>query len=141
MLKTNAISADDIYLQLVRQFPLRRLKNDSHHAAAVKIFTTVSLAHQGKRDSAITDYLDILAGLIDDYERANELKVAASSRNPADVIRHLMAANGLTAARVAAEIGVSQSNLSEMLSGRRDFSKTAIAGLCKRFAIGPQLFF
>jgi hypothetical protein len=100
----DTIASDDVYFQLIRRFPLRRLKNGSHRAAAVKMLTTVSLAHQGKRDNAITDYLDILAGLIDDYERANQLKVNTSSRTPEDVVCHLMAANGLTATRLAGKI-------------------------------------
>jgi antitoxin component HigA of HigAB toxin-antitoxin module len=36
---------------------------------------------------------------------------------------------------------MSQSNLSEMLSGRREFSKSAIAKICHHFKISTDLFF
>jgi len=50
-------------------------------------------------------------------------------------------ANGLTISTLAKQIGIGQSKLSEMLSGRRDFSKTAIAKLCARFGLDPAVFF
>lgn len=131
----------DTYFELVQRFPLRRLKSASDHARAVKFLAKVSLKHQGTRDRGIMDYLDMLADLIDQYERSARLKVNTSHRTPADVVRHLIEANGLTISALAKEVGIGQSNLSEMLSGRRDFSKTTIAKLCDRFGIEPAMFF
>ncbi len=37
--------------------------------------------------------------------------------------------------KLAREVGIDQSNLSEMLSGRRDWSKSAIRRLSERFAL------
>lgn len=141
MLKTKPTARKDAYLELVKRFPLRRLRSRSQHAEAVAALTRASLEHQGTRDRGVLDYLDILAGLIDEYERAARLKVDTSSTTPAELIRHLMDANGLTISRLAKEIGIGQSNLSEMLSGRRDFSKTAISKLCARFGLDPAVFF
>ena len=117
------------------------MRSQAEHAEAVAALTRVSLKHQGTRDRAVLDYMDILAGLIDEYERAARLKVDTSNKTPAELIRHLMGANGLTISRLAKEIGVGQSNLSEILSGRRDFSKAAISKLCARFGLDPALFF
>lgn len=141
MLKTKPTARKDAYLELVKRFPLRRLRSRSQHAEAVAALTRASLEHQGTRDRGVLDYLDILAGLIDEYERAARLKVDTSSTTPAELIRHLMDANGLTISRLAKEIGIGQSNLSEMLSGRRDFSKAAISKLCARFGLDPAVFF
>jgi len=141
MLKTKPTARKDAYLELVKRFPLRRLRSRSQHAEAVAALTRASLEHQGTRDRGVLDYLDILAGLIDEYERAARLKVDTSSTTPAELIRHLMDANGLTISRLAKEIGIGQSNLSEMLSGRRDFSKTAISKLCALFGLDPAVFF
>jgi antitoxin component HigA of HigAB toxin-antitoxin module len=52
-----------------------------------------------------------------------------------------MAASRLSVSRLAREIGVGQSNLSEILSGRRDFSKAGISKLCARFGLSPSIFF
>ncbi len=139
--KTRTSVPKDAYLELVRRFPLRRLRSKAEHAQAVAVLTRVSLKHQGTRDRGVLDYMDILAGLIDEYEQAATLKLDTSNRTPADVIRHLMGANALTINRLAKEIGVGQSNLSEMLSGRRDFSKAAISKLCARFGLNPAVFF
>jgi antitoxin component HigA of HigAB toxin-antitoxin module len=141
MRTTKSSEARDSYLELVRRLPLRRLKNQQQHAEAVKVLARVSMQHQGSRDSGVRDYLDVLAGLIDDYERAAQLKVDTSQTSPAGVVRHLMDANGLTVSGLAREIGIGQSNLSEMLSGRRDFSKRAIAGISDRFGVSTEIFF
>jgi antitoxin component HigA of HigAB toxin-antitoxin module len=141
MLKTKASAAKDTYLELVRRFPLRRLRSRADHAEAVRVLTRSSLKHQGTRDRGVLDYMDILAGLIDEYEQAARLKVDASNSTPAELIRHLMGATGLTVNSLAKQIGIGQSNLSEMLSGRRDFSKTAISKLCARFGLNPGVFF
>lgn len=141
MHKTIPFSVSDPYLELVRQFPLRPLKSSSQHAQAVRFLTRQSLAHQGTKERGVIDYLDVLADLIDQYESVARLKADTSHRTPADVVRHLIAANGLTLSSLAEEIGLGQSNLSEMLSGRRDFSKAAIGKLSERFAISPEVFF
>jgi antitoxin component HigA of HigAB toxin-antitoxin module len=129
------------YLELVRKLPLRRLRNRQQHAEAVRVFARVSVQQQRSRDSGALDYLDVLAGLIDQYESAAKLKVDAAHSSPAAVVRHLMDENGLTVSGLAREIGIGQSNLSEMLSRRRDFSKRAIAGIRDRFGVSPAVFF
>jgi antitoxin component HigA of HigAB toxin-antitoxin module len=131
----------DFYLDLVRRLPLRPVKSQQQHAEAVKVLSQVSLQHQGSHDSGVLDYLEVLADLIDQYERAAKLKVDTSHASPAAVVRHLMEGNGLTVSALAREIGIGQSNLSEMLSGRRDFSKRAIAGIRDRFGVSPEIFF
>jgi len=141
MHKTRSIETKDSYFQLVREFPLRRLKNESEHAAAVAFLTRASLKAQDTKDGGVLDYLDMLAHLIDEYERTAALKVDTRHRTAAEVVRHLIDAGGLTVNRLARELGIGQSNLSEMLSGRREFSKSAIGKLCGRFGLNPQIFF
>jgi antitoxin component HigA of HigAB toxin-antitoxin module len=141
MPRTRATAELDAYLDLVREFPLRRLKNEEQHSQALSVFTKLSLASQGAPDGGVLDYLDVLAGLIDQYEQQARLKLVLSHRTPAGAVQHLIQASGLTVSGLAKEIGLPQSNLSEMLSGRRDFSKAAIAKLCDRFLLSPQLFF
>ena len=129
MRATKSFDATDTYLELIRRFPLRRLKSAQQHEEAVKVLSQVSLRHQGTRDSGMLDYIDILADLIDQYERTAQLKIDASQTSPRSIARHLMDSNHLTVSGLAREIGISQSNLSEMLSGRREFSKRVIAGI------------
>jgi antitoxin component HigA of HigAB toxin-antitoxin module len=141
MPQISATVGRDTYLYLVRRFPLRRLRSTTEHAEALDVLRRVSLKYQDTRDRGVLDYLDVLAGLIDQYETEARLKAETSHRAPGEIIRHLMAAGGLSVSRLARETGIRQSNLSEMLSGRRDFSKTAIAKLCSRFGLSPAVFF
>jgi antitoxin component HigA of HigAB toxin-antitoxin module len=141
MLKTGRLAHRDTYLELVRRFPLRRLKSRLQHGGAVEMVTRTSLAHQGTKDAGILDYLDILAELIDQFEKAARLKVDLTEMTAAEVVGHLVEANGLTVSGLAREIGMGQSNLSEMLSGRRDLGKAAIGKLCGRFGICAEVFF
>jgi len=141
MRTTKSTIETDAYLDLVRRLPLRPVKSQQQHAEAVKVLSQVSLQHQGSRDGGVLDYLEVLADLIDQYERAARLKVATSQTSPAAVVRHLMEANKMTVSGLAREIGIGQSNVSEMLSGRRDFSKRAIAGIRDRFGVSPAIFF
>ncbi|HEX4052798.1 MAG TPA: helix-turn-helix domain-containing protein [Tepidisphaeraceae bacterium] len=131
----------DTYLELVRRFPLRRLKSHSQHRAAMVFFTRTSLQHQNAHDQGILDYLELLAKIIDEYEREARLKLDLSHVNPAGLLRQLMTERGLSISGLAREIGLGQSNLSEMLSGRREFSKSAIECLCERFGLNPAVFF
>ncbi len=141
MAKTRAIPHIDTYFELVRAFPLRRIKSNAEHSAAVAQLTKVAVKHQDTKDAGAIDYLDILARLIDDYERSAGMKLDLSHVKPSDLIHHLMAENGLSISGLARQIGMGQSNLSEMLSGRRDFSKAAIGKLCERFGIESSVFF
>jgi antitoxin component HigA of HigAB toxin-antitoxin module len=141
MPRARTISTTDSYFKLIKRFPLRRIKSRTEHAAAVAHLAVLSLKHQRTRDVGFVDYLDMLARLIDEYERGQRMKVDTSGLTPADVIRHLLASNGLSVNGLAKQIGIAQSNLAEMLSGRRDFSKAAIGKLCERFGISPEVFF
>ncbi len=75
-----------------------------------------------------------------EYEKRAGHAIDTSKVTPAEVVRHLMVENDLTISRLAREIGVGQSNLSEILSGKRAWSKTVIRGLCERFSLNPMLF-
>ena len=81
-----------------------------------------------------------LAGLIADYEQHASFAIDTSKVSAADVVRHLMQENDFTITALAREIGVGQSNLSEMLGGKREWSKKVIKELAQRFSLNPMLF-
>jgi hypothetical protein len=83
--KAEAFAAKDTYLDLVKRFPLRRLRSRADHPEAIAVLARVFLERQGTRDRVVLD--------------------------------------------------------SEMLSGRRDFSKAAISKLCVRFGLNPAVLF
>jgi antitoxin component HigA of HigAB toxin-antitoxin module len=129
--------AADTYFDLVRAFPLRRIRNAAEHARAKNIYLRLS-AHA--KDRGTRDYLDVLADLIAEYEKRTNQTIATSDIAIADLVRHHMQERAMSVSALANEIGVAQSNLSEMLNGRRDWSKAAIRSLSKMFNIRAERF-
>jgi antitoxin component HigA of HigAB toxin-antitoxin module len=128
----------DSYLELINEFPLRKIRTDEEHRRALAIFA--GHAGQPKLNHGVVDYLGVLADLIAEYERRAGFAIDTSNVSAADVVRHLMEEHQLTISGLSRELGVGQSNLSEMLSGKRDWSKKVIKSLCERFSLNPMLF-
>jgi len=80
---------------------------------------------------------ELLTLLIEDFEAKHYRLKAASA---VEIVRELMAANNLKQADLLDVFG-SASVASEVLSGKRDFAKTHIEKLCRRFHVSPELFF
>ncbi len=141
MRSTGKTSISAGYFDLIKRFPLRRIRSKSDYESALHHLVRISLASQARKDAGVIDYVEMLGRLIDDYELSQGMKLDTSSVTPADVVRHLMEESGLSVSALARQTGIRQSNLSQMLSGRRDFSKSAIAALCNRFKLSPSVFF
>jgi HTH-type transcriptional regulator/antitoxin HigA len=80
---------------------------------------------------------ELLTLLIEDFEE-NHYHLKRAS--PTQMIRELMAANNLKQADLLDAFG-SASVASEVLNGKRDFAKSHIEKLSRRFNISPELFF
>jgi HTH-type transcriptional regulator/antitoxin HigA len=128
----------DTYLQLIHEFPLRRIKNDAMHAKAMKILLRLSDKHA---DRGTKEYLDVLIDLIADYEKRAEQTLDSSQLSAAELVRHRIDERGMSVSALARLVGVPQSNLSEMLAGKRDWSKAAIRGLSSHLNIRIDRFF
>jgi HTH-type transcriptional regulator/antitoxin HigA len=126
----------DDYMKLVKQFPLRPIRSGSAHSRAKAMLRSLS----GIRGSAVADYRMVLMSLIESYERDAGLRVDTSRLSAADVVRHLLKENGLSVNAFASRIGVAQSALSEMLNGKRDWSKSVIVRIADYFRIEPSIF-
>lgn len=124
----------DSYLDLVRRFPLRPIRDEAEHGEA----TTVVQGLIGRKlDAGEADYLDALLVFVNQYEDAHH--GIEESMTPADALRALMAANDLTQADLAGVIG-SRSAVSMILSGARQPSKAQISKLCDHFRLSADLF-
>ncbi len=82
------------------------------------------------------ELLDLLVVLIERFEAE---RYSLSAASPVEVLRELMEARGMKLADLAALIG-SKGVASEMLSGKRGFSKTNIKRLAEHFRVSPELF-
>lgn len=130
--------AHDSYMRLIREFPLRRITTASDHQKAKRIVMRLSNQHA---DLGALEYLDVLVDLIADYERRLEQTIDTAGMSPAELIRHRMAERGISISALARQIDIPQSNLSEMLSGKRDWSKAAIQKISEHMNIRLDRFF
>ncbi|MGD0138813.1 MAG: helix-turn-helix domain-containing protein [Tepidisphaeraceae bacterium] len=128
----------DSYMQLIGQFPLRRIKTAADHAKAKRLVLRLSSQNT---DRGTMEYLDVLVDLIAKYEEQEGQRVDSSDLSAAELVSHRIEQRGMSISALAREIGVAQSNLSEMLSGKRAWSKTAIGGIARTLNIRAERFF
>lgn len=115
----------DVYLELVLQFPLASIKSDEHLEAAQEVMDR--LLAKSALDDGEEMYLDALSDLVAAYEDEHHAIAPASD---ADMLRHLMDAKGVTQAQLSRETGIAKSTISEVLGGKKAFSRQMI----RRFA-------
>ena len=94
--------------------------------------------HSRKRLTPEEEQLaELLTLLIENFEaRHYQMKAA----EPVEIVRELMDVNGLKQADLLDIFGT-RSVVSEVLSGKRELSKTHIKKLSQRFHLSPEVFF
>ena len=120
----------DSYLELVLAFPLSSIRSDEHLDEAQKVMDR--LLAQGKLDNGEETYLDALSDLVAVYEDEHHPIEPASD---ADMLRHLLESKGVTQAQLSQEAGVAKSTISEVLAGKKPFSRQMIRKLSEYFKV------
>jgi HTH-type transcriptional regulator/antitoxin HigA len=124
----------DTYLELILQLPLARIQDDKcldEACAMMDRLLALNLDEGGQK------YLDALTDLVETYENHH---VPIPDASEADVLAELMSANGLTQAKLAREVGISQSTISDVLNGKRRLTRSQVIALAERFAVSPTAF-
>lgn len=122
--------ARDSYFDLVRAFPLVPIKSDEHLDEAQKVME--NLLARGELDEGEESYLDVLSDLVASYEDEHHEITPASD---ADILRHLLEAKGITQAQLSRDTSISKSTISEILSGKKPFSRHVIRKLADYFQV------
>ncbi len=122
--------ARDSYLELVQVFPLASIKSDEHLTEAQMVMDR--LLAKGELDDGEEMYLDALSDLVAAYEDAHN---AIEPATDADMLRHLMEAKGVTQAQLSKETGMAKSSVSEVLAGKKAFSRQMIRKLADYFKV------
>ena len=120
----------DTYLRLIQELPLVSITSDEHLDAAQAMLDR--LTDKKKLDGGEQAYLDALCDLVAVYEDKYHPIPAASD---ADLLRHLMEARGVTQTRLHNDTGLAKSGISEVLAGKKPFSKTMIGTLAPYFHV------
>ena len=120
----------DSYLELIQEFPLASIRSETHLRAAQAVMDR--LLAQGRLDQGQSLYLDALSDLTAAYEDAHHAIEPASD---ADMLRHLMEAKGVNQIQLHRATGIPKSTISEVLAGKKQFSRQMIRNLAKYFQV------
>ncbi|MBI3408665.1 MAG: helix-turn-helix domain-containing protein [Planctomycetes bacterium] len=114
----------DSYLEQVLTFPLTSIKSEGHLDEAQKVMDR--LLAKGKLNVGEDMYLDALSDLVAAYEDEH---YAIEPASDADMLRHLLEAKGVTQAKLSREMAIPKSTISEVLAGKKRFSRQMIRKL------------
>jgi HTH-type transcriptional regulator/antitoxin HigA len=96
-----------------------------------------SLTGKPKPTADEQEAINLLTLLIEQFE---SVRYPVPKGSAVEVLRQLLKRNGLRQANVAAEFGC-VANASMVMRGDRQFTRSHIARLSKRFKVSPSLFF
>lgn len=125
----------DLYLDLIVEFPLRPIRSEEELDKAIAMIDRLS-----DRDSLAIeeeDYLGVLSTLVETYETEHEPKPVVSA---ADLLRFLIESQGVPQSKVAADTGVAESTISEILCGKREISRKVMLVFAPYFRVDPAIF-
>ncbi len=125
----------DRYLELIRLFPLRPIRNEDEQDAAIKVID--SLIDAPTLTPPEQDYLEVIADLVEAYETVHEPEPETTD---AEMLAYLMEIQGRTQTDVARGAKIAASTVSEVLSGKRTLNRAQIGKLAKYFHVGPGVF-
>lgn len=142
-LKPPVKSLGEFYRRLTKAFPLVPIESRRHHKLAGDLMVKLTrLENAGEIpehvQGDIDKFLTALGLLIEDYEKKH-YPIDTSYLTPRDKLLFLMEQHGLTQTDLAQDLG-GQGNVSKVLKGERDLSKSAIKALAKRFGVSTDLF-
>ncbi len=131
-------SRTDDFINLAKQFRLRKIKSAKENKAALEFFRKVRAVGERNLSKGEIDFLQVLGVLIKNFE--SQKYSFGAKPTPVELLKFLMEEHGLTQNDLASDFG-GQATVSLVLSGKRDFTKPHIERLSKRFNVSPALFF
>lgn len=141
MMHAAVCSFDDVapvWEQVTSRLPVKlaAVQSERHYKAMIK-FMNELLDQVGDRDShSLAGLLDIVTMFVHDYEERHQVVPKAA---PKSVLRFLMDQHELRQSDLADLFG-SQSNVSEILNGKRQINVRQARALAKRFGVSPVVF-
>jgi antitoxin component HigA of HigAB toxin-antitoxin module len=131
--RTSKAAVEDVYLDLVRRFPLRRLRNDQEQEEAVCILTGLVGRNHGRLASAEREYADALGFFIREYDH-RAYPLLRRRRSPLELVKSLMEDHGMGSSDLGRILGGATA-ASLFLAGKRELSKAHIRRLSAYFRI------
>jgi HTH-type transcriptional regulator/antitoxin HigA len=122
---------------LVALMPPQAIAADVQYANTVEMIDALMAA--GRLTKGQQLYLETLVQLVQAYEAAHHA-IDTSDLGGIDLLKHLLAENGMNASDLARLLGVHASMGSKILNGDRSLTVEHIRKLADRFKVGPGLF-
>ncbi|GAB4161006.1 MAG: hypothetical protein Tsb009_38330 [Planctomycetaceae bacterium] len=120
----------DDYLALIRKFPLTSIHSEQELDAAQEVMDKILT--KGKLSTGEEMYLEALSDLVASYEDEHYSFEPASD---AEMLRHLMESKEISQIELHRQTGIAKSTISEILAGRKPFSRQIIRILAEFFDV------
>ena len=124
----------DTYMELVLAFPLSSIRSEAHLQAAQRVMDR--LLAKRHLDAGTEMYLDALSDLVAIYEDEHHPIEPATD---ADLLRHLLEAKDVSQSQLCAASGIAKSSVSEILAGKKPFSRQMIRKLAEFFHVDASV--
>lgn len=115
---------------------LRAIGSERHYKEMVSLMNALIDRVGDRENHVLTGLLDVVSALVSDYEEQN---VEIPTASPAAVLQFLMEQKQLRQIDLAEDFG-SQSNVSEVLSGKREINARQARSLAARFGVSSAVF-
>jgi HTH-type transcriptional regulator/antitoxin HigA len=112
------------------------IRSERHHKAMTEFMNKLLDKIGGQESHPLEGLLDVVTMFVRDYE---DRHIEIPEASPAEVLRFLMDQHALRQVDLADLFG-SQSNVSEVLSGKREINARQARALAKRFRVSPGVF-
>jgi HTH-type transcriptional regulator/antitoxin HigA len=123
-------------VELIRRGAPRLIRSEEELAEYTRAL--LGLTAKPKPSSAEQEAINLLTFLIEHYETVRY--PIPKEASPTEVLRLLLKRNGLSQASLTPEFGCSAVT-SQIIRGERQFTRSHIARLSKRFHVSPAVFF
>lgn len=124
----------DSYFDLVHAFPLTSIRSESQLAEAQKVMDRLLVS--AKLQPGEEAYLDALSDLVAIYEDVHHSIEPASDE---EMLRHLMESKAVSQSALSSATGIPKSTISEVLAGKRVFSRQMIRKLAAYFGVDVRV--
>jgi HTH-type transcriptional regulator/antitoxin HigA len=122
------------YRDLLVRYAPQPIRSDAAYRRALTQLEKLMVPNPGAARSRL---IEVLATLIEKYESREHPTPRVS---PAEMLAHLLEANGIQCATLSRETGIPAATLSNVLAHRRGISKKNAIRLGKYFGLSPIAF-
>lgn len=135
---TRRAAPRDDYMDLIRQFPLRRIRSDDENDDALRITDRLILSGpEGSLSEGQQTYLDALRVLIAEYEST---RYPIKRSTPLQRLKAIVEESQTTQAKFATILGIKQPAASLILAGKRSLTPESIRKLADHYGVSTDYF-